>query len=95
MSNVTRMDMNEATATLEQLAREREALDGSYADLSAEMDRLTEAGGPPEDIGERYQQLLTHFRRLANYLEMERGISRRTFGLLMDAYQRLEKATRD
>jgi hypothetical protein len=82
------VELREALDRIEQLQREREALDGSYADLKAEVD----AAYAPTDPEERERRLAALLGRLATYVDMERRQSRISFELVMDAYQRLVKA---
>jgi phage host-nuclease inhibitor protein Gam len=79
------VELREALDRIEQLQREREALDGSYADLKAEVD----AAYAPTDPDERERRLAALLARLASYVDMERRQSRISFELVMDAYQRL------
>jgi predicted transcriptional regulator len=82
------VELREALDRIEQLQREREALDGSYADLKAEVDAAYE----PTDPDERERRLAALLARLASYVDMERRQSRISFELVMDAYQRLVRA---
>ena len=91
------MELREALDRIEQLQREREALDGSYADLKAEVDAAYE----PTDPDERERRLAALLARLASYVDMERRQSRISFELVMYAYKGLvrvdgeEQSTRD
>jgi hypothetical protein len=86
------VEIKEALSRMEQLQREREALDGSYADLKAEVDAAYET----EDATERERRLSALLARFAGYIDMERRQSRIAVELVMDAYrhlvQRAEKA---
>lgn len=88
------MEFNEALSRMEQLQREREELDGSYADLKAEVD----AAYATEDAAERERRLGALLARFASHIDMERRQSRVAVELVMDAYRHLvreaEKADR-
>jgi hypothetical protein len=88
------VELNEALNRMEQLQREREALDGSYADLKAEVD----AAYATADAAERERRLGALLARFAGYIDMERRQSRIAVELVMDAYRHLvreaEKADR-
>jgi hypothetical protein len=88
------MELKEALDRMEQLQREREALDGSYADLKAQVD----AAYDTDDAVERERRLSALLARFAGYIDMERRQSKVAVELVMDAYQHLvreaEKADR-
>ena len=79
------MELKEALDRIEQLQREREELDGSYAGLKAEVDAAYET----EDATEREQKLSALLARFAGYIDMERRQSKVAVELVMDAYQHL------
>ena len=86
------MDINEAKATLDRAARERQALEQSYGDLKTELDDLIASGGPSADIDERYRELLAFVQRFGNYIQTEREQNAMLWKLLTDAYARLAEA---
>ena len=70
---------------MEQLQREREELDNSYADLKAEVD----AAYATEDPTERERRLGALLARFAGIIDLERRQSRTAVELVIDAYQHL------
>jgi hypothetical protein len=83
-----RFDHETAMAQLEELKREREALEGSYADFNARLEKLRErwkTGEIPPPAPE-FAELLP---LLGNYLEMEREQVAKLFALLLDTYREL------
>lgn len=78
------MEHAEAMARIEQLKREREALEGSYADL---MRELEETGVIPEE--DRPREMMMLVARLVNYINIERQQFQTLYELLLDAYTRL------
>lgn len=73
------MDGVEALARVKQLKRERDALDGSYADLMKEL-------------AEWDRGSVKLIARFVNYIEMERAQSSTLSDLVADAYQGAIKA---
>jgi phage host-nuclease inhibitor protein Gam len=90
-STLRTVELREALDRIERLQREREALDGSYADLKAQID----SAYAPVDAAERERRLGALLKRLATYVDMERRQSRVSYELAMDAYQRLVQASDD
>lgn len=86
------MEIEEWTRTLEQVAREREALNASYAELQEEARRGAEevaATGikrPQEEVIPEMFQLLVRF---GNYVTIEREHADKLFQLLVAALERL------
>ena len=90
-----RLDFENAMQKLEQVKREREALEASYLDFKADLVRLAKEGealAVKPEIPSGFAEVLA---RLTNYVEMEREQSARLFELLLDAYARLSEAYED
>lgn len=79
---------------MEQLARERMALDGAYADLQEQMAaeaKEAEVSGkrPPE---EAVPELMELTMKLANFVNMEREHADKLYALLLETARRLAEA---
>ncbi len=79
------MDIQEAIRNLHRVKRERQALNDSYRDLQAELETFE----APDDLEDRYRQLLALTRQVGNYIQIEQDQNQMLIDLLTDAYQRL------
>ena len=79
------MDIQEAIRNLQRVKRERQALNDSYRDLQAELETFE----APDDLEDRYRQLLALTRQVGNYIQIEQDQNQMLIDLLTDAYQRL------
>jgi hypothetical protein len=79
---------------MQQLAREREALNGAYVDLQASMDSdvAKAAEGSTRPLEEAIPELLGLTAKLANFVNMEREHSDKLYTLLLDAMRRLAQS---
>lgn len=88
------MDVQEFTAAAQQLVREREALNGAYADLQS---RLASEAAEAAVQGKRPQEeaipaLVDLAMKLGNFVNMEREHSDKLCALLLDMGNRLAEA---
>jgi hypothetical protein len=82
---VARLTVEEIRVAIDQLTRDRQALDGSYADLKKDLGKMAtkvRSGQSTKPDPEVVQLLL----RLANHVEMERAQVETLWQLLHDAY---------
>jgi hypothetical protein len=89
-----RFDHEAATAQIEQLKREREALELSYVDFNVRLEKLRE-GWKTGEIPPPGPEVAELFPLLGNYLEMEREQVAKLFALLLAAYRELAEAYED
>jgi tRNA/tmRNA/rRNA uracil-C5-methylase (TrmA/RlmC/RlmD family) len=89
------MEVEEWDAALQQLAREREALDGAYQDV---QQRLAREAAEAEETGvkrlpeERVAGLIQLSLQLGNFVNFEREHAEKLRSLLVDALRRLAEA---
>jgi hypothetical protein len=89
------MDVKEFAATIQQLVREREALNEAYEDLQAQMTSQAEEArrtGVKRPREEAVPDLLQLVVQLGNFVNMEREHGDKLYALLLDALRRLAEA---